>query len=1195
MVITIQDKDLKDSKEKNAKKNQHRMWYIKNLLPKVFQSKGDVVNFDPIKIEESIIKETNMDIEEAKLITEKVVRRIISSNIKFLSGPHIRELVCSVLSEQGFENERKLYTRIGMPLMDYERLLYKGTKENANQFSNPESIHNWSADSLAEEYALLRLLTTEQSHAHLSGDIHVHMLRYFDLRPFCVDGSTKIPLIRSNLLMNVEAKEFDQFFTSDEPYIDVSNENFFFMTPSGPHRLRLVTRKKADPIMYKIITNKGKEIILSKEHGVIIFNDSILREVQVKYLNEEDKIKILDCSLISRTLDKINLIEFLVNTCPQIQLENVYVKNLRVPLIVIKQQYNFSWNDVFQHAQILEYPRSWERGSIPILQALKLIETYTIDTSNLELGVEGSPYTLPVFLRLDNDLLRLIGYFVSDGNYNIKEKVNYNLVLTNNNPDILEDMELCIKNSFSTFITYSNIKGKTPQLFFGGKLVYLLFRYVFGIEPISKNKTLSNLFLNISDYQLKSLLTGLYTGDGHIIYRAKKSDCSITYTSKSKNLIDFLSLILSTHNIRHTIKEEHYEYNIECYHGSGIKYRLHVYGYRNIKLLSSIMGFKQREKQKKIMTFIDKHQKIPSKSDSPYEFIIKIVPTQPTHSYIYDFSLEGDGNWEQNTFYAENILIHNCQEWDLRLILKYGLPPTKTWSHSACSGPAKSAMVAMLHAAKWLGIVQGEFSGGQGYDNFTTMIVPYISGLNEKDIKQAAQCFIFETNQIFAARGGQVPFTSISCTPTVPKILEEIDAIGIGGTVVGKYGDFKDETLKLFNALTEIYYEGDGFGKLFAFPKHEIKLKKEWMIKYEDAYLKLMEETAKFGTPYFLNTCADWLPDEVHSQCCRIILTPDGMRKTCDDPDAFDWTKSYMNMGSLQSISVNLPRVAYQANGDDDKLFEILGDRLNMMKDINLIKLNIIKQRLKDRQLPLCASVVDGNQLLDMRKQTLSIGFTGLNEMVQYHTGQELHESDNAYNFGKKVLQFLSDRTEEFKYHPHNTQKIKFSLWEEPAESSSERFARLDLKHYENKVIYRGTKDSPYYTNSGHLNYDADIPLFERILKQAEFHPIIKGGVITHLWMGEQNPDPEGLWQMTKKIAFNTKTAYFAYTFDFSYCTKCGLFIQGVHDECSNPKCDGKGKDIEIYSRITGYYSPVDRWNKGKAQEFKDRKRYGFI
>lgn len=720
MGTKVQNNEPNTTKKNLSNIKENRLWYIKNLLPKVFQSKGDVVDFNPLKIEESLIKETGMDKDEAKIVTEFVVRRIISAGIKFLSGPHIRELVCSILSEKGYEVERKLYTRIGMPLKDYEALLFRGIKENANQFSNPESIHNWSADHISSEYALLRLLNTKQSRAHLSGDIHVHMLRYFDLRPF-------------------------------------------------------------------------------------------------------------------------------------------------------------------------------------------------------------------------------------------------------------------------------------------------------------------------------------------------------------------------------------------------------------------------------------------------------------------------------------------CQEWDLRIILKHGLPPIKSWSHSASSRPANSAMVAMLHAAKWLGIVQGEFSGGQGYDNFTTMIAPYLVGLNEKQIKQAAQCFIFETNQIFAARGGQVPFTSISCTPDVPKILEDIDAIGPGGRIVGKYGDYREETLKLFDALTEVYTEGDGFGRLFAFPKHEIKLKKEWMTKYEDSFLKLMGETAKFGTPYFLNSCADWLPDEIHSQCCRIILTPDGMRKTCDDPDAFDWTKSYMNMGSLQSVSINLPRIAYQSRGDDDRLFEILEERLNLMKDINLVKLKIVEDRLRDRQLPICASVVDGSPLLDMRKQSLSIGFVGLNEMVQYHTGHQLHESDNAYNFGKRVLQKLSDVTEEFKYHPDNTRKIKFSLWEQPSESTSERYAKLDQKHFPNKVIYRGTKESPYYTNSGHLNYEADIPMFERINKQAEYHPIVKGGVITHLWMGEQHPDPEGLWELTKKIAFNTNTAYFAYTFDYSYCKKCATFSNGVLDACVKPGCNAKGRDIEVYSRVTGYYSRVDRWNKGKLQEFRDRKRYGFV
>ncbi|MHA1291792.1 MAG: anaerobic ribonucleoside-triphosphate reductase, partial [Promethearchaeota archaeon] len=157
--------------------------YLRNLLPKVFRTEGDIVEFDPLKIEQSIIKETGLNQKSANRITEIVVRRIISSGIKFLSGPHIREIVCSVLSEQHFEDERKLYTRIGMPLMDYEEILERGIDENANQDMNPESIHHWAANRISDEYALLRLLDSEEAKAHLYGDLHIHMLRYFDLRP----------------------------------------------------------------------------------------------------------------------------------------------------------------------------------------------------------------------------------------------------------------------------------------------------------------------------------------------------------------------------------------------------------------------------------------------------------------------------------------------------------------------------------------------------------------------------------------------------------------------------------------------------------------------------------------------------------------------------------------------------------------------------------------------------------------------------------------------------------------------------------------------------------------------------------------------------------------------------------------------------------------------------------------------------
>ncbi len=155
-----------------------------DLLPKVFRTEGNISEFDPSKIFESILKETEMSETDAKHITELVVRRIISSGIKFLSGPHIREIVCSILSEQHFENERKLYTRIGMPLMDYEEILEKGPSDRQNEQINPEKIHHWAADKIAEEYTHLRILNSEESKAHLYGDIHINGLNYFDSRPF---------------------------------------------------------------------------------------------------------------------------------------------------------------------------------------------------------------------------------------------------------------------------------------------------------------------------------------------------------------------------------------------------------------------------------------------------------------------------------------------------------------------------------------------------------------------------------------------------------------------------------------------------------------------------------------------------------------------------------------------------------------------------------------------------------------------------------------------------------------------------------------------------------------------------------------------------------------------------------------------------------------------------------------------------
>jgi len=688
-----------------------RSGFLKNLLPRVSRTEGDVVPFDPLKIKQSIVKETGLNDKVADSITELAVRRIISSGIMFLSGPHIREIVCSILSEQHFEDERKLYTRIGMPLMDYEAILEKGVKENANQDMNPESIHHWAANRISDEYALLRILDSEEAHAHLYGDIHVHMLRYFDLRPF-------------------------------------------------------------------------------------------------------------------------------------------------------------------------------------------------------------------------------------------------------------------------------------------------------------------------------------------------------------------------------------------------------------------------------------------------------------------------------------------CQSWDPRMILEHGLPPVDSWAHCSKSGPAGSLRVAVTHLAKWLGIIQGEFSGGQGYDYITTFLAPYVRGLSQKEIEQSMQCLIFETNQIFAARGGQVPFTSISCAPTVPEGLLNIPAIGPHGKNIGIYGDYKEECLKLFDALTEVYIQGDYNGKLFAFPKHEVKIKKEWLKEFEPSYLKIMEEVATMGTPYFLNMCPDWMPDEIHSQCCRKFLSGNQILSQCIvDPEkrknANIW-ENYVTIGSLQSVSLNLPRYAYMSNNEDDYI-RILGEKMELSARILKKKWDLMERRLKTGHLPLCSGKIKGNPIFKLREQNLSIGFTGLNESVKSMTGFELHEHDTAYNLGKKILEYMVAKCNTIT----ERDGVSYSLWEQPGESSSGRFARLDLKHFPKKAIPQSSGKSAYYTNSGHFRYDADIPLSERIRKQGDYHPIVNGGVITHIWLGEQKPDIHALWELTKNICLNTNTAYFAYTTDFIYCPSCRKMYRGSQFTC--PQC--YSEDVKVYSRVTGYYSEVNRYNLGKRAEWEARKR----
>ena len=523
-----------------------------------------------------------------------------------------------------------------------------------------------------------------------------------------------------------------------------------------------------------------------------------------------------------------------------------------------------------------------------------------------------------------------------------------------------------------------------------------------------------------------------------------------------------------------------------------------------------------------------------------------------------------------------------CFSYDLRFFLKNGLMPDGTGLHTAVAGPAKKASVAILHAAKILACGQVNCAGGQGFNWFNIILAPYMKGLSYKEIKQMAQLFLYEMSMMYVSRGGQVVFSSIDIEPGIPKTLEKIPAVQPNGIVEQKvtYSDYSDEANQFFRALTEVYMEGDYKGKPFSFPKYELKLNKSDFKKYPEEMQKVSELAAKYGTPYYFIQ-QDYLPEYSCYQCCAYLMP---LSEQNTDDDVFNGT---VRGGGLQVVTVNLPQLAYEAKGNDEKLFTLLRDRMDKAKAVMFIKQEIIRRRMEQGLLTFLSQPIDdkGTPYFLVDKQGLEIGMVGLNEMLKAHLGKELHESDDAWAFGLRVIKKMKEIAAEYR----KESGFLFGVSRTPAETAAYRLAKIDMKRYPNAIV-QGDKqqEAVYYTNSTHIRPSANVGLIERVKKEGSFHPLLDAGAMTHVWLGEGTPNPEAITKLTERIAKNTLTSYFAYTRDLTVCNRCLHTVAGVLQKCQ--KCGST--NIDWISRITGYYQRVSTWNKGKQQEFHDRQRY---
>ncbi len=527
-----------------------------------------------------------------------------------------------------------------------------------------------------------------------------------------------------------------------------------------------------------------------------------------------------------------------------------------------------------------------------------------------------------------------------------------------------------------------------------------------------------------------------------------------------------------------------------------------------------------------------------------------------------------------------------CSGQSLEYIKRFGLSLPNS---IAMAKPAKHAEVLLAHMVKFAAALQSHFAGAIGWDAVNLFFAPYLVGMSDEDVKQLAQMMIFEFSQQAVARGGQAIFTDLNLYWEVPRHFEDVRAVGPRGDYTGKtYSHYEHEAQRFAWFLFEVYREGDGSGRPFFFPKPLVHITEKFFRtrRHRDFLYHICDVASEKGNTYFV---FDRGETAKVSECCRLSFK-------LDDSDLEDAKQPWkMRYCALQNVTLNLPRIGYLSEGDDRSLFEKVEEFMDMGVRAHLEKKAFTEKLLsygENGPLALLAMERDGSPYLRMHRASYLIGMVGLNELVQIHTGRQMNESMEAFKFGLKVIahmKLLADQLSE-------RHGMHFVLEQTPAESTAYRFAKLDLQYHWQKAHHVVKGDIPrgevYYTNSTHLNNGAIMNPIERVRQEGLFHPLIEAGALTHIWLGEARPSKESLANFVIKTFKHTQNDQIAFSPEFTTCNRCHRTIRGLAGIC----CSCGSRDVDGITRITGYFTRISSWNKGKIGELHDRFRnQGFL
>lgn len=506
-----------------------------------------------------------------------------------------------------------------------------------------------------------------------------------------------------------------------------------------------------------------------------------------------------------------------------------------------------------------------------------------------------------------------------------------------------------------------------------------------------------------------------------------------------------------------------------------------------------------------------------------------------------------------------------CCGWSIQDLLTQGIGVP----YQVNCNPPKHFDSALNQLTNFIGLVSNEWAGAQALNSLDVFLAPFVrkDELSYEDVKQAIQGFVYTLN-LPTRWGGQTPFTNLTFDIEVPEDLKDKPAIIGGKKQKENLQEFQKEMEMINKAFMEVMLEGDSQGRAFSFPIPTYNITKEFDWDSEIADL-MFDMTAKYGIPYFQNFVqSDLDPHAVRSMCChlRLDLSKLKYRRVGGYFGYADKT------GSVGVVTLNLPRIGYTSK-NENQFFHRLSKMMDLAKESLEIKRKVVSENMESGLLPFTRKYLG-----TLKYHFSTIGLIGMNEACLNFLGKDIGTKEGK-RFAVKVLNFIRDRLVDYQKETGNI----YNLEATPAESCGYRMAKIDKEKHP-KMETAGEKE-PYYTNSTWLpvNYTQD--LFQALEHQNDLQTLYTGGTIFHTFLGERIKGKQAKL-LVQRIMQNYQLPYLTLTPTFSVCPD-HEYLSGEHFQC--PQC---GKQTEVYSRVVGYLAPVRNWNRGKEEEFGQRKEY---